>query len=54
MFTRHAVTFQRVYKDGEAWKTTDSFNREDLPLLAKVADQAHTWTYQEGRNGEPT
>lgn len=50
---RHAATFQRVYKDGEEWKTTDSFNREDLPLLVKVADMAHTWIYQESRNGEP-
>jgi hypothetical protein len=28
------------------WKTTDSFGRDDLPVLAKVADQAHTWIFQ--------
>jgi hypothetical protein len=41
--TRHNVTFCRVYKDGEQWKTTDSFGRDDLLMLAKVADRAHTW-----------
>ena len=43
--TWHNVTFSRLYKDGEDWKSTDSFGRDDLPLLMKVADQAHTWFY---------
>jgi hypothetical protein len=41
--TRHSVTLRRVYKDGEQWKTTESFGRDDLLVVAKVADQAHTW-----------
>ena len=43
--TRHNVTLSRIYKDRESgqWKTTDSFGRDELLLLAKVADQAHTW-----------
>ncbi|HRY49112.1 MAG TPA: hypothetical protein P5186_13775 [Candidatus Paceibacterota bacterium] len=40
---RYGVTFCRLYKDGEQWKTTDRFGRDDLLLLAKVADQAHSW-----------
>jgi hypothetical protein len=40
---RHNVTVMRIYKDGNEWKTTDSFGRDDLPLVAKVADLAHTW-----------
>ena len=27
------------------WKTTTSFNRDDLPLVAKVADIAHTYIF---------
>ena len=40
---RHNVTFSRLYKDeaGE-WKSTQSFGRNDLLLLAKVADLVHT------------
>ena len=37
--TRHNVTFTRLYKDGEQWKDSTSFGRDDLPLLAKVADK---------------
>lgn len=42
------TTFERLYKpDGEdQWKSTDSFGMNDLLLLAKVADLAHTWICQ--------
>lgn len=39
------VTFSRIYRDGETWKTSDSFGCDDLLLLAKVADQAHSWIH---------
>ena len=45
--TRHNVTVSRIYKDGDDWKQTDSFGRDDLQLLAKVIDQAHTWIFQQ-------
>ena len=40
---RYNVTFSRIYKDQAEWKASDSFGRDDLLVLAKVADQAHTW-----------
>ena len=53
---RYNVTFQRLYRDGEDWKSTDSFGRDDLLVLGKVADLAHTWIMSpepvEGRNAE--
>ena len=52
--TRHNVTITRLYKDGDEWKTSTSFGREELPLVAKIADLAHTWIYQQGHesNGD--
>ncbi len=48
---RHNVTVSRLYKDGDEWKDTTSFGRDDLPLVAKVCDLAHTWIYnQSGGN----
>jgi len=44
--TRHNVTFERLYKDGDKWKSTQSFGRDDLLLLAKVADAAHSRIFQ--------
>ncbi len=37
------VKCDRSYKDGDEWKHTDSFGRDDLPLLKRVLDQA--WDY---------
>lgn len=39
----HSVTLSRVFKQGEEWKHTASFHRDDLLVVAKVADQAHSW-----------
>ena len=44
---RFNVTVSRLYKDGEEWKQTDSFGRDDLQLLAKVIDMAHSWIFQQ-------
>lgn len=49
---RHNVTLKRLYKDGEDWKTSETFGRDDLPLLAKVADLAHTWIFQTAQGSE--
>ena len=44
--TRHNVTVSRLYKEGDEWKRSESFGRDDLPLLAKVVDQAHSWIFE--------
>ena len=33
---RYTITFSHLYKDGEQWKTTQTFDRNDLLILAKV------------------
>ncbi len=43
---RHNVTFQRLYRQDAEWRTSDSFGRDDLLLLAKVADLAHTCIHE--------
>lgn len=48
--TRHNVTVTRIYKDGEQWKDSTSFGRDYLPLVAKVADQAHSWIFEQATN----
>jgi hypothetical protein len=44
---RHNVTITRLYKDGDEWKDSTSFGRDDLPLVAKVCDQAHSWIFEQ-------
>ena len=51
---RYNTTFSRIYKDKEdaQWKSTDSFGRDDLLVLGKVADQAHSWIFQQSQDKE--
>ncbi len=48
--TKHNVTVRRTYKDGNEWKDTNSFGRDDLPLVAKAVDQAHSWIFEHGND----
>lgn len=49
---RHNVTVMRLFRDGDMWRESTHFGRDDLPLLSKVIDLAHTWIYQQG-SSEP-
>ena len=42
-----SVTFSRSYKDGEEWKASESFGRDDLLVRAKAADEAHSWIHSQ-------
>ena len=44
----HTVTVSRLYKNEEGqWRDSTAFGREDLLLLAKVVDKAHTWVCEQ-------
>lgn len=36
----HKVSLQRTYKDGDEFKTTTSFGRDDLPVAALLLQRA--------------
>jgi hypothetical protein len=40
----YSVVLARTYRDQSGnWQSSGSFGRDDLLLLAKLADQAHSW-----------
>ena len=39
----HSVTINKAYKEDEKWEYTDSFNIEDLPKVALVANEAYKY-----------
>ena len=41
------VSISRVYRDGDEWKTTTSFGRDDLPIVAKAAELAYGWIWKQ-------
>lgn len=49
MGERHNVTVVRLYRDGDVWRESTHFGRDDLPLLVKAADMAHTWVYAQAK-----
>ena len=47
---RHNVQLRRIYKDEKGdWQASDSFGRDDLQLLGKVADKAQDWIFEQGK-----
>ncbi len=51
---RYGVTFSRIYKTDEGWASSDSFGRDELLLVSKLADMAHTWIFQQNDRTEAT
>lgn len=43
---RHSVSVVRLFRDGDLWKQSTRFGRDDLPLVRHVLDLAHTWILQ--------
>ncbi len=39
------VSFSRRYRTGDTWMSTYSFGVRDLPILAKAAQDAHSWIH---------
>jgi hypothetical protein len=53
--TWYSMSFSRSYKDGEEWKNTSSFGRDDLLTVAEAARMAWHWIHRNskkaGQNG---
>jgi hypothetical protein len=47
---RYSVSFSRIYRNGDQWATSTRFGRDDLPLVGKLADLAHTWIFEQSQN----
>ncbi len=45
--SRFNVTVNRGYLSNGQWNNTQSFGRDDLLILAKALDQAHTWIHEQ-------
>jgi hypothetical protein len=49
--TWYNVTLSRSYKDGDDWRSSSSFGRDELLTLAKVADLANSWIHEQSQTG---
>ena len=43
---RHTVTVTRLFRNGDLWKESTRYGRDDIPLVRLLLDRAHTWILQ--------
>ena len=44
---RHTITVTRLFRNGDLWKESSRFGRDDIPLLRIVLDAAHSWIFRQ-------
>ncbi len=49
---RHNVSIARLYRNGDCWKESTRFGRDDLPAVRLALDRAHTWIFEQGHASE--
>lgn len=50
---RYNTTFERSYRDGEEWKSSDAFGRDDLLTVGFVAQEALRWIMEQKIPNQP-
>lgn len=43
------TTLERLYRQGKDWKTSASFSRDQLLVVAMVAQEANGWIYEQSK-----
>lgn len=46
------VTLSRLFKEDGQWRDSESFRRDDLPIVTKAVDMAYDWIWK--RQDTPT
>ncbi len=44
---RHTITVTRLYRNGDLWKESTRFERDDIALVRLALDVAQTWIIQQ-------
>lgn len=41
--SRYSLQVVRIFRNGDQWKESTRFGRDDIPLARLVLDEAYTW-----------
>lgn len=44
---RHTITVTRLYRNGDLWKESTRFGRDDIAVIRLALDVAHTWVLKQ-------
>lgn len=42
----HSVSVEKIYKQDDHWKSSSSFDRDDLPKLQLAIEEAYRWFFE--------
>jgi len=51
---RHTVSVVRLFRNGDVWKESARFGRDDLPMLRLALDRAYGWLLSNTLSQEQT
>lgn len=46
---RYTVTSLRLFRNGDVWKESTRFGRDDIPVLRLALDAAHLWIFEQSQ-----
>ena len=49
---RHTIAVTRLFRNGDVWKESTRFGRDDIPLLRLALDEAHTWIFHHSQRAD--
>lgn len=49
---RYSLSVVRIYRNGDQWKESSRFGRDDIPLMRLALDEAYGWILLQ-QAGEP-
>lgn len=44
---RHTITVTRLFRNGDLWKESSRFGRDDIPMIRVALDTAHSWIFRQ-------
>ena len=47
--SRHTISLVRLFRNGDVWKESTRFGRDNIPALRLALDLAHTWILTESQ-----
>lgn len=49
---RHTLTIVRLFRNGDTWKESIRFGRDDIPLIHLALDEAYEWIFDDAQRSE--
>ena len=46
------MAVSRLFRNGDVWKESSRFGRDDIPLLRLALDEAYTWIFRQSQRTE--